>query len=66
MKGWRTVAVNAVAALPVLADVLLAVTTDPAVADLIPDQWAAYYALFVVLVNLYLRTITTTPLGRRE
>ncbi len=58
MKGYRTIIFNGLAAvLPVLE-----LTEFKAV---IPDDYLPWYMLAVALGNLYLRTITTTPVGRK-
>ena len=64
MKGYRTVLLNIVAALPMLADVVLAMNSE-GLQELIPAEWVPLYTLGVILANVYLRTITTTPLGRK-
>jgi len=57
MKGWRTIAFNILSAIvPILA-----LTEWHAV---FPTAWLPYWMLIVALVNTYLRTITTTPIGR--
>ncbi|MEW7008655.1 hypothetical protein [Lentilitoribacter sp. EG35] len=59
LKGYRTVLVNAgLAAMPILemSEVL----------DILPDHYEAPYAIFIAVINLYLRSITTTPLGARN
>lgn len=70
LKGWRTVIVNTIAgavaafevALPHLVDVL----GTPELRGILPDGWLPYYALALTLLNIWLRSITTTPIGRRE
>lgn len=57
-KGYRTVLVNgALAAMPILemSEVL----------DVLPEGYEAPYAILIAIINLYLRTITTTPLGQK-
>lgn len=65
-KGWRTIATNVVALLPVVADVIASMLTDGAFADLLPAELMPAYTIALVMANVYLRTVTTTPLGRRE
>lgn len=58
-KGYRTVLVNAgLAAMPILemSEVL----------DVLPENYEAPYAILIALMNLYLRSITTTPIGQRR
>lgn len=57
LRGWRTLAFNAVAAaLPVLE------LTE--VRNVLPDHWLPWYALGIALANMYLRSITKTPVGK--
>lgn len=65
-KGWRTIAANVVAVLPIAADALVALAADPMFVDILPAEIAPLYTVSVILANVYLRTVTTTPLGRRE
>lgn len=70
LKGYRTMIFNGVAALlagliaalPVIVEVL----AMPELAQLIPRDWAPWYALGLALANLWLRAVTTTPVGRSE
>jgi len=58
MKGYRTITFNVLASiLPVLE-----LTEFKAV---IPADYLPQYMLAVALVNLYLRKITTTPIGKK-
>lgn len=59
LKGWRTFAFNALAALLPILDLA-------EFRAVLPEPWLPWYALGVVLGNMYLRTITTTPPGRGE
>lgn len=57
MKGWRTITLNALASVvPILS------MTE--VANVIPPEWLPWYALALALANMWMRKITTTPLGR--
>lgn len=59
MKGWRTIVFNVLAAIvPVLE-----LTELRAV---IPADWLPWYMLGVVLANMALRYVTTTPVGQRS
>lgn len=75
MKGWRTVFFNVAAALPLLIDQvaamlmsgdLVALLAGGDRAGALPPGWAQWYTLAVIGANLYLRTQTTTPLGRGQ
>ena len=58
MKGFRTLAFNAVAmALPIIE------LTE--FRDVIPDNYLPWYALTVALANIWLRSVTTTPIGTK-
>lgn len=58
MKGWRTVVFNVLAAvLPVLELTELR--------DVLPPDWLPWYALAVAIGNVWLRSITTTPMGQK-
>lgn len=65
MKGYRTILFNVAAGLPMLADVLVA-TADEGLGGIIPPGWQAPYTAAVIFANVYLRMITTTPVGRSE
>lgn len=59
LKGYRTVLINGfLAAMPILemSEIL----------DVLPEGYEAPYAIAIALMNLYLRAITTTPIGRRD
>jgi hypothetical protein len=68
LKGWRTVLVNTIMGLPVFIDALLpvaaAILADPQLPDIIPAAWLPYYTTAVIVVNIWLRAITTTPIGK--
>lgn len=61
MKGYRTILANIVLAAPLVAELFV----DPHFGAVLPDGWQKWYGLAVVVANMYLRTITTTPLGKR-
>lgn len=58
LKGYKTVIFNTIAALVPLMEL----TELKAV---VPDNYMPYYILVVALGNLYLRMVTTTPLGKK-
>ncbi len=70
MKGWRTILFNAAALLPILADLgflaLQVLTEAPELKALLPAGWLPYYTAAVAVANIYLRTLTTTPVGKRD
>lgn len=57
IKGFRTVCVNFLLA-------LMPVLEMSEILDVLPENYEAPYAIFIALVNLYLRSVTTTPIGR--
>lgn len=56
LKGFRTLIVNLILA-------IMPVLEMSEVFDILPDNFEAPYAIIIALVNVYLRTITTTPVG---
>jgi len=59
MKGWRTLTVNAAAAvIPILE------LTE--FSDVLPPHWLPWFVLGLAVANMGLRAITTTPLGRAQ
>jgi hypothetical protein len=59
MKGYRTIIFNVLAMLvPIFS-----LTEWHAI---LPPEWSAYWMLAVGVGNVILRSITTTPVGRRE
>ena len=61
LKGFRTVVTNIFMLLPILVDLVI----SSEFRQLIPVVYLPYYAVGVVLVNLILRSITTTPMGQK-
>ncbi len=59
MKGWRTIVANGfMSIMPILE--LTELT------DVMPAEWLPWYALGMALINMFLRSVTTTPMGRKE
>jgi hypothetical protein len=58
-KGYRTVIVN-------ILTTVLPITALAQWQDVIPAQYWPYYILFVAILNIVLRSITTTPVGVGE
>jgi hypothetical protein len=59
MKGYRTIIFNALSAVvPIVS-----LTEWHAI---FPAEWLPYWLFAVALINVYLRTVTSTALGRRE
>lgn len=70
LKGWRTLAFNIVAGIAPAWDGTVALIgfllDDPDLPKLIPVEYLPYYTTAVALANIYLRSITTGPLGRKR
>lgn len=64
-RGFRTIIVNAVMALPLLAEPIGIILNTPELRDVIPAPYLPYYGIGMVVVNMILRSITTTPIGKR-
>jgi hypothetical protein len=71
-KGWRTIIANAVLSLPLLWDALvnvggmfLPLADQYGIASYVPEQYKAFYAIFIVGLNIVLRFRTTTPVGQK-
>jgi hypothetical protein len=57
LKGYKTILFNLLAALVPLLEL-----TE--MREVIPDNYLPIYMLAVARGNLYLRTVTTTPVGK--
>jgi len=57
MKGYRTIAANALFA-------VIPIVELTEFRDILPPEWLPFYALGVVLANMALRYLTTTPVGK--
>lgn len=70
LKGWWTVAFNVLAASPLALDaaqpLIIAVLMLPEFQALIPESLLPYYGLALAAVNIWLRRITDTPIGKAE
>lgn len=58
IKGWRTIAFNVLSA-------LVPIVTLSEWNAVFPPEWLPYWLLLVAVTNVYLRSITTTPVGRK-
>jgi len=59
LKGWRTV----------IANVLMSIMPVLELTELLhilPNEYLPWYALSVALINAWLRSITTSPVGRKQ
>ncbi|WLB49240.1 hypothetical protein QIH93_15100 [Bradyrhizobium ottawaense] len=66
LKGWKTVIIGAVVALPLS---LLEILQQLQMIDLnsvLPEPWGARLALVVSVAMILLRLITNTPVGKAD
>jgi hypothetical protein len=58
-KGWKTVTFNVLAAIvPILELTELE--------GIVPEEYLPFYALAVAMGNVYLRSVTTTQVGKKQ
>jgi hypothetical protein len=57
-KGWKTVTFNVLATVVPLLEL-----TE--IKGIVPEEYLPFYALAVAMGNVYLRSITTTPMGKK-
>ncbi|QDY70132.1 hypothetical protein [Qingshengfaniella alkalisoli] len=69
MKGYRTLLFNGAAGgllgLDMTLEAALGAVMLPEVQGVLPESWLPWYALIVALGNMWLRTKTDTPVGRK-
>lgn len=58
LKGWKTVTFNVLAA---IVPILELTETK----GIVPEEYLPFYALAVAMGNVYLRSVTTTPMGKK-
>lgn len=58
LKGWKTITFNVLAAIVPLLEL-----TE--LKGIVPDEYLPFYILAVALGNMYLRSVTTTPVGKQ-
>lgn len=72
LKGWKTIAFNAIAGLVVSPNFLVAlseiltVVSLPEFRTLVPTEYLPLFTFFVTVGNMYLRKITNTALGKKS
>ena len=66
MKGWRTIAFNAASLAVMVAGVLLQYMDSLPLTDAQAAMSGVVATIIVNLGNMYLRTITTTTVGRAQ
>lgn len=57
LKGYRTLLINALLTIMPILDM-------SEVLQILPEGYEAPYAIVIAVVNLWLRSITTTPMGK--
>jgi hypothetical protein len=58
LKGYRTVAVNTLL-------MVMPILEMSELLSVLPDGWQNWYAIAMAVINLWLRSITTTPVGKK-
>ncbi len=58
LKGWKTVTFNVLAAIVPILEL-----TE--MKGIVPEEYLPFYALAVAMGNVYLRSVTTTPMGKK-
>lgn len=59
LKGWKTVTFNVLAAIVPLLEL-----TE--LKGIVPEEYLPFYALAVAMGNVYLRSVTSTPMGKKQ
>lgn len=59
MKGWRTVIFNTLV-------LILPILEMSEWRDIIPNEYVPHYIIGVAIINLALRLVTTTPVGKKD
>lgn len=65
-KGWRTVLFNAIAGVPVVGSAIAEMLTGFEWTKVFDGRVASWVGLAVLILNVWLRAITGTPLGRKQ
>lgn len=65
-KGWRTIAANGLFLIPFLIEALGYVIGSPEIKAIIPNEYLPAFGVFVGIANIFLRTQTTTPIGKKQ
>lgn len=58
-KGYRTMIVNGLA-------MILPVLSLSEWYQILPAEWLPWYGLGLAVINMYLRSVTTTPVGKKS
>lgn len=65
MKGYRTLAFNLLAMVPVLMEIFLELAYSEEVQFFLTPEMMPFFMAGVIVANIILRLITTTPVGRK-
>lgn len=65
LKGWKTVLFNGGALIPVAIQVAGQLANSPDLQNIIPPEYLPVYGVVLALINLGLRYVTTTPVGKK-
>ena len=65
-KGYKTVVSNFVAALPIMFDIGWAIVQSVEFGSIVPHNLLPYYSMFLIGMNVLLRAVTTTKIGKKE
>ena len=66
LKGFKTLVSNIVMALPILFDIIWAIVQSVEFGSVLPHNWLPYYAMFLIGMNVMLRAVTSTKMGKKE
>jgi hypothetical protein len=58
LKGYRTMAVNTLL-------MVMPILEMSELLSVLPEGWQNWYAIAMAVINLWLRSITTTPVGKK-
>jgi hypothetical protein len=58
LKGYRTILVNVLMT-------IMPVLEMSEILEIMPEGWQNWYAIAMAVINLWLRSITTTPVGKK-
>ena len=64
LKGYRTIIVNAILSIAPILEVIAAYSAE--VRPYVPESLMGWHTVAVIVANIGLRCITTTPVGRKE
>lgn len=62
MKGWRTIAWNVLNAVALAMEHVMSISGT---GYTVPDEWMPLWMVVFAAVNVILRLMTTTPVGRK-